>query len=62
MIGYKKVVSTLAIFICMIGVFFLFQCVTSPAKAIRDQVNSVQLVSNQMKVENKKKRTGYIQR
>ncbi|MCU5380451.1 polysaccharide deacetylase [Bacillus cereus] len=54
MIRYKKIVSMMAIFICVTGVFFLFQCITSPAKDIRDQENSVQLVSNQMKMESKK--------
>lgn len=44
----------MALFICVTGGYFLFQCINSPAKAIRDQVNSVQLVSKQMKVESKK--------
>lgn len=47
----KSMVVTIAAIVAIAVGYFMFQSITSPARAVADQVNSVQLASEQSKVE-----------
>ncbi|MBW3496496.1 peptidoglycan-N-acetylglucosamine deacetylase [Bacillus sp. FDAARGOS_1420] len=47
----KNIFITLVVIITIVSGYFLFQSVTLPAKAVENQINSVQLASEQSKVE-----------
>ncbi|MEY8346979.1 peptidoglycan-N-acetylglucosamine deacetylase [Bacillus cereus] len=47
----KSMVVTIVAIIAIVVGYFMFQSITSPARAVANQVNSVQLTSEQSKVE-----------